>query len=135
MEELLDDFQHQNREIPKDKELLRFEGLVPYILLDGTAVAEICILLDKANIVYGIENPSIQGNAATGITSAVHDLGVLLHVREEDKRQIDELVAEYEEQHKEQSPSSINPAKFIMYCIFYIVIIVLLIAGVIRFFL
>lgn len=133
--ELLDDYQHQDRSIPRDEELIRFEGLVPYILLDGTAVADICALLDKANLVYGVENPSIQGNANSGITSAVHNLGVLLHVREEDKTQIDALVAAYEEQAQEgeQQPSN-SALQVVTVAILSFIAFIIVVIGVIYLF-
>lgn len=97
MSDLLDDYQHQNYQFNQDKNLIKFEGMVPHALLGGTTVAVICIALDQANIVYGIENPSIQGNANSGITSSSHQLDVLLHIRETDKAAVDQILDQYDE--------------------------------------
>ncbi|MFK7799363.1 MAG: hypothetical protein AB8E82_18070 [Aureispira sp.] len=97
MSDLLDDYQHQNYQFNQDKNLIKFEGMVPHALLSGTTVAVICIALDQANIVYGIENPSIQGNANSGITSSSHQLDVLLHIREADKAAVDQILDQYDE--------------------------------------
>jgi hypothetical protein len=97
MSDLLDDYQHQDYQLGKDENRLKFEGMVPHALLNGSMVAAICMALDKANIIYGIENPSIQGNANSGIISSNHPLDVLLHIRETDKVKVDQILDKYEE--------------------------------------
>lgn len=99
MSDLLDDHQHQNYSLNnfKDKSRLKFEGMVPHALLHDRVIAEICAALDKANIDYGLENPTIQGNANSGIITVMPQLDVLLHIRAADKIQVDQILDHYEE--------------------------------------
>lgn len=98
MGELLDDHQHQNRALFKNKDWIKFEGMVPYILLDGTAVEEVPSLLEKANLLYELQDlkhTSVVEGATTPVPSL---LGTMLHVREEDKGLIDEALSDYTQQ-------------------------------------
>lgn len=104
MSDLLDDHFGKYKELIVPSHLAKFKGKIPYLILNADSIGELCPLFEEAGLDYALQR---QENLSEGISVAqfnfeqIKQLEVLMHIKEEQKEQADQVVAAYEKKRAE----------------------------------